>query len=132
MSDTVERLKATLAHSYAIEHEIGAGGMAAVYLAEDLKHHRKVAVKVLQPELAAVHPWPSLAEHSHRSHRNLLFDTKRPLAESLYQPYMLNIAVLEVCHGCPAGHLRFVRNPYPGRGSILPRLRSVYTHRHQS
>ncbi len=53
MSDTVERLKAALADRYTIEHEIGAGGMATVYLAEDLKHHRKVAVKVLRPELAA-------------------------------------------------------------------------------
>ena len=53
MSDTVERLKAALADRYAIQEEIGAGGMATVYLAEDLKHHRKVAVKVLRPELAA-------------------------------------------------------------------------------
>ena len=48
------RLKSALADRYAIEHELGAGGMATVYLAEDLKHHRKVAVKVLRPELAAV------------------------------------------------------------------------------
>ncbi len=54
MSNTVERLSAALADRYTIEHEIGAGGMATVYLAEDLKHHRKVAVKVLRPELAAV------------------------------------------------------------------------------
>ncbi len=52
MPDTFERLKAALADRYAIEREIGAGGMATVYLAEDLKHHRKVAVKVLRPELA--------------------------------------------------------------------------------
>ncbi len=53
MPDTFERLKAALADRYAIEHELGSGGMATVYLAEDLKHHRKVAVKVLRPELAA-------------------------------------------------------------------------------
>ncbi len=53
MTDTFERLKAALADRYTIEREIGAGGMATVYLAEDLKHHRKVAVKVLRPELAA-------------------------------------------------------------------------------
>ncbi len=41
MSDTVERLKAALADRYAIEREIGAGGMATVYLAHDLKHERK-------------------------------------------------------------------------------------------
>ncbi len=54
MSDVVELLTAALADRYAIQEELGAGGMATVYLAEDLKHHRKVAVKVLRPELAAV------------------------------------------------------------------------------
>ncbi len=53
MSDFLDRLKAALADRYAIEREIGAGGMATVYLAQDLKHDRKVAVKVLRPELAA-------------------------------------------------------------------------------
>ena len=48
-----ERLTAALADRYTIEREVGSGGMATVYLAEDLKHHRKVAVKVLRPELAA-------------------------------------------------------------------------------
>ena len=54
MSDMVERLNAALEGRYAIERELGEGGMATVYLAEDLKHHRKVALKVLKPELAAV------------------------------------------------------------------------------
>ncbi len=48
------RLTMALADRYAIERELGSGGMATVYLAEDLKHHRKVAIKVLRPELAAV------------------------------------------------------------------------------
>ena len=52
-SDQLERLYAALAGRYAIECELGRGGMATVYLAEDVKHHRQVAVKVLQPELAA-------------------------------------------------------------------------------
>ncbi|MEO8140864.1 MAG: protein kinase, partial [Gemmatimonadota bacterium] len=43
-----------LADRYRIERELGQGGMATVYLAEDLKHHRRVAIKVLRPELAAV------------------------------------------------------------------------------
>ena len=51
---TPERLSAALADRYHIERELGAGGMATVYLAEDLKHKRKVALKVLKPELAAV------------------------------------------------------------------------------
>ena len=51
--EPLDRLKAALGDRYALEREIGAGGMATVYLAEDLKHHRKVAVKVLRPDLAA-------------------------------------------------------------------------------
>ncbi|MDH4131441.1 MAG: serine/threonine protein kinase, partial [Gemmatimonadota bacterium] len=51
---TLERLRAALADRYRIERELGQGGMATVYLAEDLKHDRKVALKVLRPELAAV------------------------------------------------------------------------------
>ncbi len=47
------RLAAALSDRYLLERELGAGGMATVYLAEDLKHHRKVAVKVLRPDLAA-------------------------------------------------------------------------------
>jgi len=47
-----ERLSAALADRYAIERELGQGGMATVYLAEDLKHHRQVALKGLRPELA--------------------------------------------------------------------------------
>jgi serine/threonine-protein kinase len=46
-------LTAALQDRYRLERELGRGGMATVYLAEDLKHHRKVAVKVLHPELAA-------------------------------------------------------------------------------
>ncbi len=49
-----ERLTAALADRYRIEHELGQGGMATVYLAEDLRHRRRVALKVLKPELAAV------------------------------------------------------------------------------
>lgn len=46
------RVKAALATRYRIERELGHGGMATVYLAEDLKHRREVAVKVLRPDLA--------------------------------------------------------------------------------
>ena len=54
MTDAFARLTAALADRYRIERELGAGGMATVYLAQDLKHKRKVALKVLKPELAAV------------------------------------------------------------------------------
>ncbi|NJD11144.1 MAG: serine/threonine-protein kinase [Gemmatimonadetes bacterium] len=53
MSDVPERLTSALADRYRIERELGAGGMATVYLAEDLRHHRPVAIKVLRPDLAA-------------------------------------------------------------------------------
>jgi len=51
--DTRARLEAALGDRYRVDREIGSGGMAVVYLAEDLKHHRKVAIKVLRPELSA-------------------------------------------------------------------------------
>ncbi len=54
MSESVDRLNDALAGRYAIEREIGHGGMSTVYLAEDLKHHRRVAIKVLRPELTSV------------------------------------------------------------------------------
>src|SRR5687768_2534779 len=54
MSTVAERLATALGDRYRIERELGQGGMATVYLAEDLKHKRKVALKVLKPELAAV------------------------------------------------------------------------------
>ncbi len=54
MSHPQSRLARALADRYRIERELGQGGMATVYLAEDLKHRRKVAIKVLRPELAAV------------------------------------------------------------------------------
>ena len=54
MADLLARLRAALTGRYTIEHELGRGGMATVYLGRDLKHHRAVAIKVLRPELAAV------------------------------------------------------------------------------
>ena len=55
MSDSapITRLNAALEGRYRIERELGEGGMATVYLADDLKHERRVALKVLKPELAA-------------------------------------------------------------------------------
>jgi tetratricopeptide (TPR) repeat protein/tRNA A-37 threonylcarbamoyl transferase component Bud32/TolB-like protein len=54
MTVALERLTTALADRYRIERELGQGGMATVYLAQDLKHRRQVAIKVLRPELAAV------------------------------------------------------------------------------
>ena len=55
MTSTIpEPLAGALADRYTLERELGQGGMATVYLAEDVKHRRKVALKVLKPEVAAV------------------------------------------------------------------------------
>ncbi|MFQ5703661.1 MAG: serine/threonine-protein kinase [Gemmatimonadales bacterium] len=54
MTDLTRRLTTALAERYLIEKHIGEGGMATVYLARDIKHERKVALKVLRPELAAL------------------------------------------------------------------------------
>ncbi len=53
MTDVLSRLAAALGQSYRVERELGAGGMATVYLAHDLKHDRDVAIKVLHPDLGA-------------------------------------------------------------------------------
>src|SRR5512145_1540811 len=54
MPEILGRLQVALADRYRIDREIGAGGMATVYLAQDLRHDRKVALKLLRPELSAV------------------------------------------------------------------------------
>src|SRR2546428_586741 len=76
MSDVLERLGAALAEHYAIERQVGAGGMATVYLARDLKHDRAVALKVLRPELAAVlgieRFWSEIRVTAHLQHPHIL------------------------------------------------------------
>ena len=54
MSSQTDRLTTALAGRYRIERHLGEGGMASVYLCEDLRHKRNVALKLLKPELAAV------------------------------------------------------------------------------
>ena len=50
--DVLSRLKQALQDRYTIERELGSGGMATIYLAQDLKHERKVAIKVMRPEIS--------------------------------------------------------------------------------
>ncbi|UCG86188.1 MAG: protein kinase, partial [Gemmatimonadota bacterium] len=81
MTDQLDRLKHALADRYTIEREIGRGGMATVYLAQDLKHDRQVAVKVLRPELAAAlgadrfHQEIKIAAHLNHPHVLPLLDS---------------------------------------------------------
>src|SRR5437868_1603223 len=90
MPELRDQLLHALADRYAIEREIGAGGMATVYLARDLKHDRRVALKVLDPELAAVMGVERfLAEirvTAHLQHPNLLplFDSGETANGSLF------------------------------------------------
>jgi serine/threonine protein kinase len=53
LADPLGRLTAALADRYRLDRELGAGGMATVYLAHDLKHERRVAIKVLHEDLGA-------------------------------------------------------------------------------
>ncbi len=76
-----DRLAAALADRYRLERELGAGGMATVYLAHDLRHERKVAIKVLRPELAqSLGPERFLAEI--RTTANLQHPNILPLYDS--------------------------------------------------
>ena len=54
MPDLLSRLTGALGDRYRVEREVGQGGMATVFLAQDLKHDRRVAIKVLAPELGAI------------------------------------------------------------------------------
>ncbi len=77
-ADTLERIKTALGDRYAIERELGRGGMATVYLGQDIKHEREVAIKVLHPELAA----------SIGSER---FEREIKLAAKLQHPHILGL-----------------------------------------
>jgi hypothetical protein len=73
MPDQLARLQEALADRYTLQHELGRGGMATVYLAEDLKHHRPVALGGATPECAA----DPLLHFGRRELRVLLGDHRR-------------------------------------------------------
>ena len=100
-----ESLAEALSHSYALERELGRGGMATVYLARDLKHDRSVALKVLHPELAAVLG----AER---------FQREIKLAARLQHPHILTV----LDSGEAAGQLWFTM-PFVEGESLRDRLR---------
>ena len=104
MADALAVLNATLADRYAIEHELGRGGMATVYLARDTRHDRSVAIKVLQPDLAA-------AFGAERFLREI------GIAAQLSHPY-----ILPLIDSGEAGGLLYYVSPYIPGGSLRERL----------
>src|SRR6478609_12104507 len=78
MADLSAQLQSGLAGQYTLERELGRGGMATVFLAQDLKHRRPVALKLLLPELAA-----SLG--AERFHREI------EIAARLQHPHILSV-----------------------------------------
>src|SRR5918993_5215140 len=105
MAPFPERLRAAVADRYRIEEEIGHGGMAAVYLAEDLKHARKVAIKVLVP---------SAGSQSYEPQR---FLREIRIAARLSHPSILPVHDSGECDGL----LYFVM-PYAGCETLRDRL----------
>ncbi|HEU5154544.1 MAG TPA: protein kinase [Gemmatimonadales bacterium] len=105
-------LSDALADRYRIERELGQGGMATVYLAEDLKHRRKVAIKLLKPELSAV-------IGSERFLREI------EIAATLQHPHILPL----YDSGDAAGHLYYVM-PFVEGESLRERLAREPQRRH--
>ncbi|HXJ32128.1 MAG TPA: serine/threonine-protein kinase, partial [Gemmatimonadales bacterium] len=104
MADALAVLTATLADRYTVEHELGRGGMATVYLARDTRHDRAVAIKVLEPDLAA-------AFGAERFLREI------GIAAQLSHPYIVPL----IDSGEAAGLLYYVSPFIPG-GSLRQRL----------
>jgi len=111
MRDTLPDVTTALAGRYAVERELGRGGMATVYLAEDRKHARKVAIKVLDPELAA-----SLGPER--------FLREIGIAARLSHPHIVPL----IDSGESKGYLYFVA-AYVSGGSLRERLERAPAHR---
>jgi eukaryotic-like serine/threonine-protein kinase len=110
LSDSAERLRAGLAGRYTIERELGAGGMATVYLAHDVRHDRKVALKLLREELSA-----SLGKER--------FLREIKVAAALQHPHILPMYDSGRVHGSAGdGDLLFYVMPYVDGLSLRERL----------
>jgi serine/threonine protein kinase/Tfp pilus assembly protein PilF len=105
----LDRLTSALAGRYAIEREIGHGGMATVYLADDLRHRRKVAIKVLRPELSAV-----LGPER--------FDREIQIIAGLNHPHILPLHDSGTAVGSGEGQLLWFSMPYVRGESLRQRL----------
>ena len=112
--NSIDRLTASLADRYRIERELGAGGMATVYLAHDLKHDRPVAIKVLRPELAAVIGADRFLSEI-KTTANLQHPHILPLFDS-------GVATLDSGLSTPGSQLLFYVMPYIDGESLRDRL----------
>ena len=101
----LQALAAQLADRYRVERELGAGGMATVYLAQDLRHDRRVAIKVLRPELAAI------------------IGSARFLAEIRMTAHLQHPHILPLFDSGDAGSSLFYVMPYLAGASLRDRLR---------
>src|SRR5262245_23095071 len=104
MPDVLAVLTTRLADRYAIEHELGRGGMATVYLARDTRHGRSVAIKVLEPDLA-------VAFGAERFLREI------GIAAQLSHPY-----IVPLIDSGEAGGLLYYASPFSPGGSLRERL----------
>ncbi len=107
MDDVFERLSDELKDRYAIEGDLGAGGMALVCLATDLKHHRRVAIKVLRPELSAT------------------LGTERFLREIKISAQLQHPHILPLHDSGEAGGLCYYVMPYVDGPSLRSRLKEA-------
>ena len=104
MIDRIAQINSSLVGQYVVERELGAGGMATVYLAEDVKHHRKVAIKVLRDDLSA-------SVGAARFHREI------EIAAQLQHP-----SILPLLDSGEAGGLLYFVMPYVQGQSLRHRL----------
>jgi eukaryotic-like serine/threonine-protein kinase len=106
-----------IADRYAIEREIASGGMATVYLADDLKHGRQVALKVLKPEIASVVG----AERFHREIQ-IAANLNHPHILPLYDSGEIDVSLVGTPKGAGDGPLLFYVMPYVRGESLRARL----------
>ncbi|MBA3258076.1 MAG: serine/threonine protein kinase, partial [Gemmatimonadales bacterium] len=109
MSDTFQRLRAALGERYVLEREVGAGGMATVYLAQDLRHRRRVALKVVRPELGG----PLGLER---------FLREIELAARLQHPHILPVFDSGLVEGGDGGAMPYFVMPFVEGESLRHRL----------
>jgi erythromycin esterase len=103
-AEQLDRLKAALSDRYRLERQLGAGGMATVYLAHDLKHDRRVAIKVLRPKLAAERFVQEIKTAFDLQHPKLMVSPMRNRRwRAMSLPVICAVAILNLACGDQAG-----------------------------